>query len=124
MKVCGPLGGHKQGNTGTASKSGHGTSRSSSRGKGGGRSWRGVVEVAVEMRLINEAYLRLLIYLRRLEEWQIICLPVSWALELRAYGRDEVLAGMQEGVLNHVIAGKMCRSHLVYKVKTLAMLVC
>ena len=34
-------------------KSGHGTSRSSSRGGGEGKSWRGVVEVAVEVRLNN-----------------------------------------------------------------------
>ena len=61
VKVCGPLGGHKQGDTGTASKSGHGTFRSSSRG-------RGVVEAAVEVRLMILAQLRLLIYLRRLEE--------------------------------------------------------
>ena len=36
-----------------------------------------------------------------------------------------MLAGTQEGVvINHVIAGKMCRSNLVYKVKTHAKLVC
>ena len=68
VKVCGPLGGHKQGDTGTALKSGNGISRSSSRGRGGGRSWRGVVEAAVEVRLIILAHLRLLTYLRRLEE--------------------------------------------------------
>ena len=51
MKVCNPLGGHKQGDTGTASKYGHGTARSSSRGRGGGRSWRGVAEVAAAVRL-------------------------------------------------------------------------
>ena len=33
-------------------KSGNGTSRSSSRGRGGGRSWRVVVEEAAEVRLI------------------------------------------------------------------------
>ena len=103
----------------------HGTSRSSSRGGGEGKSRRVVVEVAAEVRLINEAHLMLLIYLRRLEEWQIICLPVSWALESRAYRKAEVLAGTQEGVvLNHVIAGKMCWSHLFYMVKTHAKLVC
>ena len=68
VKVCSPLGGHKQGNTGTASTSGHGTSRSSSRGRGGGRFWRGVVEAAVEVRLLIWAQSRLLMYLRRLEE--------------------------------------------------------
>ena len=68
VKVCGPLGGHTQGDTGTASKSGHGTSRSISRGRGGGRSWTGVVEIAAEVRLIILAQFRLLIYSRRLEE--------------------------------------------------------
>ena len=52
VKVCSPLGGHKPGNTGSASTPGHGTSRSSSRSRGGGRSWKGVVEAAVEVRLI------------------------------------------------------------------------
>ena len=66
VKVCSPLGGHKQDDTGTASKSGNGTSRSSSRG--GGRSWRGVVEAAVEVRLVIWAQSRLVMYLRRLEE--------------------------------------------------------
>ena len=47
---------------------GHGTSRSSSRGGGEGKSWRGVVEVAAKVRLIILAYSRLLIYHRRLEE--------------------------------------------------------
>ena len=68
VKVCSPLGRHKQGNTGSASTSGHGTSRSSSRGRGGGRSWRGVVEAAVVVRLMIWAKSRLLMYLRRLEE--------------------------------------------------------
>ena len=45
VKVCSPLGGHKQGVTGT--------SRSSSRGRGGGRSCRGGVEEAAETRLNN-----------------------------------------------------------------------
>ena len=49
-------------------KSGNGTSGSSSRGRGGGRSWRGVVEAAAEVRLMILAHLRLLIYPRRLEE--------------------------------------------------------
>ena len=46
VKVCSPLGGHKQGVTGMASTSGHGTSRSSRRGRGG-------VEEAAETRLNN-----------------------------------------------------------------------
>ena len=50
VKVCSPLGGHKRGNTGSASTSENGISRSSSRGRG--RSWRGVVEVEAEMRLM------------------------------------------------------------------------
>ena len=49
-------------------KSGHGTSRGSSRGGGEGKSWRGVVEVAAEVRLMILAHSRLLMYLRRLEE--------------------------------------------------------
>ena len=68
VKVCSPLGGHKQGDTGTATTSVHGTSKSSSRCRGGGRSWRGVVEAAVEVRLIIWAQSRLFMYLRRLEE--------------------------------------------------------
>ena len=52
MKVFSPLGGHKQGDTGTASTSGHETSRSS-RGGGEGRSCRGGVEEAAETRLNN-----------------------------------------------------------------------
>ena len=51
VKVCSPLGGHKQGDTGTASTYLHGTSRSSSRGRGGGRSCRGGIEEAAETRL-------------------------------------------------------------------------
>ena len=53
---CGPLGEHRQGDTGMASKSGHGTSRSSSRGRGGGRSWRGVVEVTDDLGPIQAPY--------------------------------------------------------------------
>ena len=78
VKVCSPLGGHKQGITGSASASGNGTFRSSSRGRGGGRSWRGVVEAAAEMRLIIWAQSRLLMYLRRLEEGQLGCFPGLW----------------------------------------------
>ena len=53
VKVCCTLGGQKQGDAGTASKSGHVTSRSSSRGRGGRRCWRDVVEAAAEVRLDN-----------------------------------------------------------------------
>ena len=49
-------------------RSGHGTSRRSSRGGGEGKSWRGVVEASAEVRLIILAHSRLLIYPRRLEE--------------------------------------------------------
>ena len=49
-------------------RSGHGTSRSSSRGGGEVESWRGVAEAAAEVRLIILAHSRLLIYPRRLEE--------------------------------------------------------
>ena len=41
-----------------------------------------------------------------------------WALESRAHGRAELLlAGIHEGAVTYsVIAGKMKKSHLVYKV--------
>ena len=68
VKACSPLGGHKQGDTGTASKSGNGTSRSSSRGRGGDRSCRGVAEAAAEVRPIILAQSMLLMYPRWLEE--------------------------------------------------------
>ena len=63
MKVFSPLGGHKQGDTGTASTSGHGTFRSS-RGGGEGMSCR---EEAAETRLNNLAGIRVFIYLMGLE---------------------------------------------------------
>ena len=66
VKVFSTLGGHKQGNTGTASTSGKGTSRSS-RGRGEGRSCTGGVEEAAETRLNNLAEIRVFIYLMRLE---------------------------------------------------------
>ena len=66
VKVFSPLGGHKQGDTGMASTSGHGTFRSS-RGRGEGRSCRGGVEVAAETRLNNLAGMRVFIYLMGLE---------------------------------------------------------
>ena len=46
-------------------RSGHGTSRDSSIGGGEDRSWRGVVEAAAEVRLMNLAHFRILIYPRR-----------------------------------------------------------
>ena len=49
-------------------RSGHGTYRSSSKGGGEGKSWRGVVKAAAEVRLMILADSRLLIYPRRLEE--------------------------------------------------------
>ena len=99
-------------------KSGHWTSRTSSRGGAKGKPWRGVVEVAAEVRLMILAHYRLLIYLRRLEEWQFGRFPRLWWKESRAYGRAEESSGTQEGAVTwHVIAGKMCRSHLAYKVK-------
>ena len=67
VKVFSPLGGHKQDDTGTASTSGHGTSRSSSRGRGRARSCRGGVEQAAETRLNNLAGIRVFIYLMGLE---------------------------------------------------------
>ena len=42
---------------------------------------------------------------------------MAWALESRAYGIAEELAGTPEGVVTYsVIAGRMKKSHLVYKV--------
>ena len=67
VKVFSPLRGHKQGDMGVASTSGHGTSRSISRGRGGARSCRGGVEEAAETRLNNLAGLRVLLYLLGLE---------------------------------------------------------
>ena len=67
VKVFSPLDGHKQGDTGMASTSGNGTSRSSSRGRGEGRSCRGGVEEAAEMRLNNLAGFRAFLYLMGLE---------------------------------------------------------
>ena len=66
MKVFSPLGGHEQGDTGTALTDGNGTSRSS-RGGGEGRSCRGGVEEAAETRLNNLAGIRVFIYLMGLE---------------------------------------------------------
>ena len=77
-------------NTGTASKSGHRTSRSSSRGRGGGSSWRSVVEAAADVRLMILAQSRLLMYPRRVEKWQLGCFPGLWWTESIAYGRAEV----------------------------------
>ena len=59
-------------------RSGNGTSRSSSRGEGESKSWRGVVEAAAEVRLMILAHSRLLIYPRRLEEWTFWLL--SWVV--------------------------------------------
>ena len=50
-----------------ASMSGNGTFRSSSRGRGGGRSCRGGVEEAAETRLNNLAGFRVFLYLMGLE---------------------------------------------------------
>ena len=55
------------GDTGTATMSGHGTSRRSSRGRGGVRSCKGGVEEAVETRLNNLAGFRVFLYLMGLE---------------------------------------------------------
>ena len=76
VKAFSRLGGHKQGNTGSASTSGNGTSRSSSRGRGGCRSCRGVVEAAAEARLspFQAPYSRLhsTLQLRRLESDNLV----------------------------------------------------
>ena len=98
-------------------RSGHGTSRNSSRGIGEGRSWRRVVDAVAEVRLIILVHFRLLIYPRRLEEWQISCLPGLWASESRAPLRAEESSGTPESVVSyHVIAGGMRKSYLLYKV--------
>ena len=45
------------------------------------------------------------------------CFLGSWSIESRAYGRAEETSGTQEGRdIYHVIAGRMRKSHLVYKV--------
>ena len=96
VKVRSLLGRHNQGDTGTASTSGHGTSRSSSIGRCGGRSCRGGVEEAAETRLNNLAGIRVFIYLMGLEVWKKQCTPEYWSTESRAHGRAEVLPGTQE----------------------------
>ena len=54
---------------------------------------------AAEVRLIILAHSRLLIYPRRLKEWQFSCFPgIGWT-ESRAYGRAEESSGTQEGVV-------------------------
>ena len=66
-KVFSPLGGHKQGDTGTAWTSGHGASGSSCRGRGEFRSCRGGVKEAAETSLNNLAGFRVFLYLMGLE---------------------------------------------------------
>ena len=97
MRVFSPLGGHKKGDTGKASTFGHGTSRSSSRGIGGGRSCRGGVEEAAETRLNNLAGFRVVLYLMGLEVRQKQHIPEYLSTESRTHGRAEVLAGTQDG---------------------------
>ena len=59
----------------------------------------------------------LLIYSLELEEWQSGSFLVLWASESRAYGRAEESSGTHEGaVAYHVIAGRMRKSYLHYKV--------
>ena len=67
VRFFSPLAGHKQGDTGTAATSGNGTSRSSSRGRDEGRSCRGGVEEAAEMRLSNLSGFFVFLYLMGLE---------------------------------------------------------
>ena len=80
MKVSGPLGGHKKGDNGAALKSGNGTSRSSSRGRGEDRSWRGVVKAAVVVRLNNLAHSRLLVLLKSQEVGRVTIWLFPWAV--------------------------------------------
>ena len=81
MQVRGPLVGQEQVTPGQQS-TGHATSRSG--GEGGGQSWRGVVEAAAEMRLINLALNRCLIYSMELEVRQFECMPGCWCKESKA----------------------------------------
>ena len=100
-------------------RSGHGTSRSSSRGGGEGKSWRSVVEAAAEVRLII---------------WPIsgsLFTPGGWKSDKlvaclgRGHQSQEPMeelksSGTQEGGdTYHVIAGRMRKSYLVYKVNLL-----
>ena len=63
------------------------------------------------------AYFRLLIYPRRFEEQQFGCLPGLWSIESRANGRAEESSGILEGGdTYHVIAGRMKKNYLFYKV--------
>ena len=58
--------------------------------------------------------------------WELLCSNVlGWMVEWRAHGRAEELAGTHEGAFTYsVIAGKMKKSHLVYKVNGHVKLVC
>ena len=64
------------------------------------------------------AYLRLLIYPRRLEEWQISWLSGScMVIRVKSLWKSWWVFGTQEGGdTYHVIAGRMSKSCLVYKV--------
>ena len=110
------LGRHAWGNTGTSSwhldmeHLGAAGSGEVEACRGGG-----VIEAEAEGILNNLAETGLLIYPRGLEEWQNSCFPESWAFESSAHRRPEELAEMHEGVVTYnAIAGKRCRSHLVY----------
>ena len=77
----------------------------------------GEVEAEVEVIQNNLARIGLLIYSMELEEWQSSSFLAPWASESRAHGRAEELAGTHKGAVTYsVIAGRMKKSHLVYKV--------
>ena len=88
-------------------------------GNGEVKACRGgdVVEAEAEAILNNLHQIGLLIYSMELEEQQSGSFLASWASESRAHGRAEELAGTHEGAVTYsVIAGRMKKSHLVYKV--------
>ena len=83
-----------------------------------GAAGSGVIEAEAEAVLNNLARIGLLIYLMELEERQSGSFLALWLIELRAYGRAEELAGTHEGAITYsAIAGRVKKSHLVYKVK-------
>ena len=77
-----------------------------------------VVEAEAVAILNKLASNSLLIYQMELEEWQSGSVLASWVLESRAHERAEELAGTHEGAITYsAIAGRVKKSHLVYKVK-------
>ena len=96
---------------------GNGTSRAA--GSGEVKTWRGgdIVEAGAVAILNNLGQSSLLIYPTELEEWYSSQLLALWVAEWWVHRRAELVAGIhQVGVAFSVIAGKISKSHFVYKV--------